>query len=46
MDHFGLRETGNHDRPQLDNAHTATIETKPAYDYTCLQLPVIDYWTP
>ena len=45
LKHLGLWEIRNHDPPQLDNAHTPTIESELACDYTYSQLPPIDYWT-
>ena len=35
LKHRGMGETRNHDPPQPDNAHTLTIATELAYDYTC-----------
>jgi len=43
--HLGLWDTRNHDPPQLDDAHTPTIETELTYDCTYSQLPPDDYWT-
>jgi hypothetical protein len=45
LKHLGLRQTRNHDPPQLDNTHTPAIETELTYDTTYWQLPAIDYWT-